>query len=380
MRALLPGWSKNIIRFIVYKNQRQKVFREPHIRKSQNELLRKDYNLKTEKLIVFIVNGADWFTGKDRISGGILSIASIYEETEKLIDIHGSKVIMVTAPNAHLLLKHTQFPNEINVYRFGQLKKFKNITNILFHIPEYMFQNELIKKISDSFKHLSNHNIHLNILNQRIDIMPDTKIINDVKKEGYQLSQTTAHERYSTPEVRAKFGIPLHKLSVYATPERYEFVDFEKKENLILISPDEVLKKPVILKKLTTELTSFKILVIRDITYLKYLSLVKKAKYMVTFGEGLDFYFIETVFSGGISFAVYNEEFFTEDFKGDSCIFNSYSVMEDKIVDQIKSFENSITEYEKKNKEQFDNCYTIYNEKYYKKNLADFYNGKYLYP
>jgi len=49
--------------------------------------------------------------------------------------------------------------------------------------------------------------------------------------------------------------------------------------------------------------------IIRNLTYDQYKSLVSRAKWALTFGEGLDGYFIEPVFSGAIAFAVYNEQF-----------------------------------------------------------------------
>lgn len=371
---------KSILRFIYYKNERKKVFREPRIKRSQDEFLMKDFNLETEKLIVFVVDGADWFTGKDKISGGILSIASIYEETQKLKHIHGADVIMVTQPKAHLLLKHTQFPNEISVFRFEQLKQFKNVDEVLIHIPEYQFKAVLINAIDTVFNYITKDKIHINILNQRIDIMPEPEVIQTAKNDGYTITQTTAHQQYSNEVIRAKFGIPLHKLSVYATPERYIFSTWKDKENLILISPDVVAQKQNILEQLKKHKPEFIIKIISGITYMDYLNLIQHAKYMITFGEGLDFYFIETAFSGGISFAAYNEEFFTEDFKSVPGVFKSYEHMTDNIIETIEALEKNNDHYVTVNEKQFDACHSIYNAKYYKENLANFYNNNYLFP
>lgn len=375
-----PEFIKPILRFIYYKNQRKKVFREITIRRKQNKLLRAIDYRNTGQLIIFIVDGADWFTGHDNISGGILSIASIYEETCKLKEIHGTQVIMVTHPHAHLLLKHTQFPNQINVFRFSQLKMFTNISKLLVHIPEYLTSPFLINQISNTFKTLNTNNIHLNIMNQRIDIMPKPEVIQGIVKQGFKVTQTTAHEQYSTPEIRQKFGIPLHKLSVYATPERYRYTQFHEKENLILVSPDEDDLKTEILDKIKRELPGFKVQVINGITYMDYLELITKAKYMITFGEGLDFYFIETVFSGGVSFAIYNQEFFTKDFEHLPAIFKNADNMLKDIVKKIQDMEENVDQYQTTNKQQFSACHKIYNGKDYKENLINFYKGSYLLP
>lgn len=367
------------MRFFYYKNQRKKIFREVKIRNTQNQLI-KTFDETSSKLIVFVVDGTNWFTGKDSISGGILSIASIFEETCKLKQSHGSEVIMVTHPKAHLLLKHTQFPNEIMVFRFNQLIRFKHLKKVLIHIPEYQFNSSLIDQIANIFPYLHTSDIHLNILNQRIDIMPEVPVVNNVIKQGFTVTQTTAHEQYSTKAVRGKFGIPLHKLSVYATPERYVFSPYQDKQNLILISPDEDENKIKILDKIKKELPQFDLQIINGITYMEYLKLITKAKYMITFGEGLDFYYIETVFSGGVSYAVYNQEFFTKDFEHLPGIFHNSNQMLDNIIQQIQLLEKDMTLYENYNNQQFNTCHQIYNGKDYQQNLINFYNQNYLLP
>lgn len=377
---MIPNFLKPIIRFAYYKNERKKIFRELSIRKKQNSLFVERLPKDTEHLIVFLVDGTNWFSGTDTISGGILSIASIYEESLKLRNIHQSEVIMVTHPDAHLLLKHIQFPNDIFVYRFKQLKKIKHLKSLLIHIPEYFVNKELINSIKTSFLYLNEQDIHLNILNQRIDIMPIPKVIKEIKDKGYQITQTTAHERYSTLEIKDKFGIPLHKLSVYATPERYKFTSFEEKENLILVSPDKGQLKTEILSKINKELPNYSVIIISGITYMEYLNLIDRAKYMITFGEGLDFYFIETVFSGGISFAVYNEEFFTSDFKGIDGIYETYEQLHSDIGNTINELAKSKENYSSINRQQFSACHKIYNDTYYKQNLINFYKKNYLLP
>jgi hypothetical protein len=48
-------------------------------------------------------------------------------------------------------------------------------------------------------------------------------------------------------------------------------------------------------------------------TYQEYKATISKAKWALTFGEGLDGYFVEPIFSGDSSFSVYNPSFFIED-------------------------------------------------------------------
>ncbi|BDC98607.1 hypothetical protein PEPS_08880 [Persicobacter psychrovividus] len=376
----IPEYFKRVIRFCYYRNERNKVYRERLIRKNQNKQLQLQYSSEIEKLIIFVVGGASWFTGKDEISGGIMSIASIYEETVKLKEIHCAEVIMVTSPDAHLLLKHTQFPNDIPLYRFNQLSFFSNLHEVTIHIPEYMFKPLLIEKLRQKLSPIKVNQFHLNILNQRIDIMPTPEVINSIRGKGYYVTQTTAHEQYSNIEIREKYGVPLHKLSVYATPERYDFRPYSEKEDIILVSPDMGELKDLILEKIKRELPRFEVIIISGITYMKYLELIQRAKYMITLGEGLDFYFIETVFSGGVSFAVYNQDFFTPSFEHLNGVFDSYQSMVEKIDDVINKAETDLNYFQDTNGQQFEACHKIYNGDFYKQNLIDFYTTDYLFP
>ncbi len=368
---------KYIYRLFRYKNQRIKFIREIKIRNEQNKLL--PAFPPNKQFIIFIVDGASWFTGKDVISGGILSIASIYEETKNLLK--DSNIIMTTSPEAHLLLKHTQFPNDINVFRFRQLFRLEFNENIIIHIPEYLFTIKLLNNIIklSNRKKINKTNIQLNILNQRLDLMPDIEIINYAKQHNFIVTQTTAHSQYTNQEIRDKFEIPLHKLSVFSTPSRYNFVEYNNKENIILISPDNCPEKESILQKIREKLPYYELIIINNIPYLSYLSLIERAKYMITFGEGLDFYYIETVFSGGIAFAKYNNVFFTDRFRNLDSVYSDYKEMYNNICDDIIKYDKNIDSYKLVNSESFNECNLIYNDTDYKENIKKFYNKNYTF-
>jgi len=370
---------KNILRFFYYKNQRKKVFREQKIRKRQNKLIIENYSKDIENLIVFMVDGADWFTGKDNISGGIMSIASIYEESEKLKKIHNSNVIMITHKTAHLLLKHTQFPNNIFVFRYKQLiKYFQNLKKVIIHVPEYLVPTINKQFAADSLYFTKIPDLQINILNQRIDIMPDVSETEKLKQVTRNITQTTAHENYTTLELRNKYNIPVHKLSVFGSPEKYKFTDFEQKENLLIVSPDEKPEKSRIIHKIKSEIPDLKIIIIKNLTYTEYLNTISKAKFTLTFGEGLDFYFIETVFSGGIGFAVYNEDFFTKEFKELPFIYKNYIDLEDLIVKDFLNLKNKDL-FEDTNKQQFKQCSKLYKYNEYLENIEKFYKKEYTF-
>ena len=380
IRQYIPESIKKILRFFRYGNERRKVFREIKIRRQQNILIKKNYKQNEENLIVFIVAGADWFTGKDNISGGIMSIASIYEETKKLKETHNSEVIMVTHPKANLLLKHTQFENDIMIFRFEQVFSFFfSLKSVIFHVPTILLSSVLKGFMVYQSKLIKIENLHFNILNQNIKLMADKNNINKLRLFSKNITQTTAHIRYTTNNLRIKYGIPIHLFSVFADAKNYEFIRYSNKKNIILISPDAQPYKNIILEKIRNRLDTFECIIIKNLKYKEYKQLIKNAKFMITFGEGLDFYFIETVFSGGVSVAVYNNDFFTPKFKNKTGVFNSYSEMKDNIVNLIKQLDNE-DKHAAINKEQFLLCNELYSYKKYQDNIRKFYLNDYTLP
>ena len=380
MKELLPSFLKPTIRFLYYKNQRKKFFREITIKKKQDKLLRLQYDKDEKELIVFLVPGADWDTAKDNISGGVLSIASLYNETKKLFKIHNSKTIMCTFPGDHLLLEHTRFENDITVFRFKQLSEyFTGVKKMIIHIPELFveyFQPGLTKYECDFLKRIEF--LQINILNQNINLMPGKNIIDSLQFFTKNITVTTAHKKYCTKDYRLQYNVPLHFFSTFADPGKYDFIQYSQKEDLIVFSPDHDEKNKEITEVLKSAFPGLQTKIIRGLKYEDYKEIIKRSKWSITFGEGLDFYFIEPVFSGAISFAIYNEAFFTEDFKTIKGIYSDYDSLRKKIVSDIKELDDPIN-YKKYQQEQFNLCALYYSKQQYTKNIAAFYNKEYTY-
>ena len=98
----------------------------------------------------------------------------------------------------------------------------------------------------------------------------------------------------------------------------------------------------------------------------------------MTFGEGLDGYFLETIFSGGISFSVYNSKFFTADFRSLRTVYESYETLAHRIVGDIVELDREKNYVDYHNR-QFELCKNLYDYKTYVKNLEDFYRGEYTF-
>jgi len=379
MSQKIPAYLKEAVKYVISAGERKKIQNQISIRKLQDRAIR-DFDQHSKKLIVFLVPGTDRQTGTDKISGGVISIVSLCEESTSLKSIHGAEVIMCTLPNELVLFRHTQFKNDTNVFRFSQLRQyFGSLSEVIIHIPEFTcgyFLEHLSEQDKDWLAAIPY--LQINILNQNIRLMPGDEIIGKIKALADKVTCTTAHQRYCTEEYRRKFGVPLHKLSVWISPEKYHFVQFAEKENLIIISPDphpsrdEVIEKLRKIKGLTAQ-------VIQNLTYEEYKATIGRAKWALTFGEGLDGYIIEPIFSGSVAFAVYNEDFFTPDFKELETIYDSYDQLLDNIESDIQKLDNE-SSFQTYQQLEFARCSWHYSEQVYKNNLAAYYKNEYTFP
>jgi hypothetical protein len=344
------------------------------IAKTQRRLLQENYSKETKGLIIFLTPGVDI------INGGILSVTSLFNETKRLKQVHRCEVILCTYPSDPALLKYTKFANDNLLYSFSDvLSFFSELDKIVIHIPEhfiYRFNWFLTKTDKALLRKI--RNVQINVMIQNIDQLPSPKTIKKLASYG-RLTSTTAHSKYSTTELRNRLGYPLHKLSVYLSPEQYYPRAYSEKENLMIISPDPHPMRKEILRVIQQNLPLLKTQVIKNMTYEDYKQTILRAKWALTFGEGLDGYFLETVFSGGVSFSVYNSRFFTSDFRGLRTVYENYPSLASKIVNDLTSLDCE-EEYSGYQKREFELCKSLYDYEVYLKNLEAFYRGQYTYP
>ncbi|MCB9246141.1 MAG: hypothetical protein H6606_06880 [Flavobacteriales bacterium] len=368
---------RTLYRLFRYRAEWKKHWREISIRRNQRRILH-TYPRKLEEVIVFLVPGASYASGRESISGGVISIFSLWEESRKLHDEHKAGVFVATFPGEHLLLRYTNFENDAIVFNLEQLLTYFKAPKYLIHIPELYVANFVNKLPRDLDKRLRGINVHCNILNQNILLMPDTNTIRMLANKYDACTITTAHSKYCNSELRKEFGVPLHKLSVWISAELYKPANFAEKERLILVSPDDHPVKQRLLAKLT-ELFDYDIQVIRDLKYTDYLKLQTKAKFTLTLGEGLDAYFIEGVFSGAIGITVYNEHFFPPDFSNCPGIFSNPEELITNILQFVRECEKQDS-FDGHHMAQFERCNREYNSSRYRKNLELFYSGNYTFP
>ncbi|HYC85925.1 MAG TPA: hypothetical protein VEB86_11925, partial [Chryseosolibacter sp.] len=146
--------------------------------------------------------------------------------------------------------------------------------------------------------------------------------------------------------------------------------------NIICFSPDLHKFREETIEYIARHLPEFELITISGLSYRTYKELIADAKYMITFGEGLDGYFIETIFSGGISMAMYNSEFFTPDFRDVPGVFDPMEDFKLLVVRMIRGTLGT-TAYEQIQRRQFEVCSKYYRLDLYSQNIRTFYEKKF---
>jgi hypothetical protein len=327
---------------------------------------------RAKRLIVFLTPGFD------TPSGGIWSISGIYRESQALHDLHGAKVAICTIPGDPPLLKYTWFKNRNYLLDLESLlSRCSQIEYLLIHIPEYAIDRfaDWLESYSPKLKHVKE--VHLNVLVQHIDIMREQDL-SRLAPFG-KVTCTTAHEAYSNADIREELGVSLHRLSCCNGPERYTLSAYADKEQLLMVGHDEHPLKEAVLDQIKKAFPALRIQVIRNLTFEQYLDVARRAKWSLTFGEGLDSYFSDTVWSGGVSFAVYNERFFTPAFAKLETVYPSWEALMERMVMDLKRIDEPVA-YERCWKQAWDILNGLYSVARFRENLRAFYRGEYTFP
>ena len=330
-----------------------------------------------KKLILFLV------PSECKVNGGIMSIYSLCEASRKINK--DSLCILSNYPNERFTYAtNDQFLNNEKIYRFQQIvENCKNIEELILHIPEYYtkyFYNSLTENDKTFFKSIKK--LQINIMNQNIEIMPELEEIKNLYFLTDNITQTIAHNRYATQEICDKYNMPTHLFSVNIDLGKYKSYSFEEKEKIIVLSPDENENKEKIVNKLKKELPDWQTITVQNLTFSEYMDLISRAYFTITFGEGMDGYFLQPEGVNSVGFAVYNDDFFPDNsWEKLENVYSSYDEMFNLIVKDIKELST--------NKTKFDNiilnikskCDKIYNIDKFYDNLTRFYNKEYdLYP
>jgi len=328
---------------------------------------------KTKRLMVFLTPGYDWR------AGGIMAIDSFYRESIVLGHLHRARVALCTLPGDPPLFKYTWFENHNYLLDLESvLRSCGRLDYLLLHIPAYAVDQVLDWLASTSPPLMKNiREVHLNILLFNIDNIQG-KNVRGLTKFG-RVTSTTAHEAYSNAATREALGVTLHKLLICKGPEFYSPAAYEDKEPLLVVSPDPHPLKEQVLEQIAQALPDLRIQIIQNLAYEDYEKLIRRAKWSLTFGEGLDGYFVEPVFSGGVSFAVFNDHFFTPAYAELETVYPSWEVLMDRMAADIRRLDERVA-YDRCWRQAYELLSNDFNTDRFRENLRMFYRGEYTFP
>lgn len=328
----------------------------------------------TKELIVCFIPNIKMMTG------GIQSIYSICKYSREICP--QAECLIATIPGKYTYSYNPYFKNEEKIYRFEQIiKNAKNVEKLTLHIPEY-YADKFYKALKkDEIKFLKGiKDLHINILNQNIELMPEPQKLKGLYKLTDNVTQTIGHHRYATQEVCDKWQMPAHFLSVHIDISGYKTYPFEEKEKIIVLSPDEAPYKKAVVEKLKKELPDFKLITVQNMTFDEYMDLIARAYFTITFGEGFDGYFNQPQTVGGLGMAVYDSAFFPdESWLELKNVYKSPADMENNIVNDIKELSANKELYYSLISKMKEKLSTLYGEDLFKRNLEKFYKEVFVF-
>ena len=300
-----------------------------------------------------------------------MSILSIAQATRGFWDESLVRTIVCTAPGEPEIARFTKFENNETILSLTEVVNCWRKHEVLLHIPEVYVQPTLDWLEMQS----TPRDLRINILLQNVDHAPSSAQVRALCAYG-SITCTTAHEAYSTNAMSRELGCEVTHISVAADPFDYVQTDFSRKRKLVVYSPDMVADKRTVIAALAASLGEYKFVEIFDLSYSQYRELIGGARYSLTFGEGLDFYFAETIYSGGIGAAVYNDRFFTSSFETLPFIYTSWNDLVKRFPSDVRRCENR-SEYERAHNKQFGLLATIYSRDDFLSKLERFYSSVY---
>ena len=322
----------------------------------------------TKELIVCFIPNIKMMTG------GIQSIYSICKYSREICP--QAQCLIATVPGKYTYSYNPYFKNEEKIYRFEQIiKNAKNVEKLTLHIPEY-YADKFYKALKkDEIKFLKGiKDLHINILNQNIELMPEPQKLKGLYKLTDNVTQTIGHHRYATQEVCDKWHMPAHFLSVHIDISGYKTYPFEEKEKIIVLSPDKAPYRQAVVEKLQKELPDFKLVTVQNMTFSEYMDLIARAYFTITFGEGFDGYFNQPQTVGGLGMAVYDSAFFPdESWLELKNVYKSPADMKNNIVNDIKELSANKELYYSLISKMKEKLSTLYGEDLFKRNLEKFY-------
>jgi len=285
------------------------------------------------------------------ISGGMLSISRFAGLLKtQCLDTPEIGVLMSTVPVSADCIPYQLFNSPLEPIHFDEIVLRSNPKCVNLFVPEHYVVNFVSELTSNHRRWLAARRVKVIVLNQNNDLMPEAQVLHEALLPiSVEVVIATAHETYSTQEVADRFGYPIKRL----TPLLPKILkrDFQDKSRLIMVSPDvpagpdgEAVRDWFI-AQLEDRLDGVSVVIVENLNVDEYLDLAGSAKIAVTFGEGLDGYFIETVMSGGVAFALRNDTFMPDEVLNLPFVSGNVPELLERVVDSWSEFESNPESY-----------------------------------
>lgn len=327
---------------------------------------------EARELVVFVVPSLPL------VNGGVMSIFSLCRQTREIYP--QAHCLIATRPGLYTHAANKLFQNDEKIHRWKQIvTQARRVRKMVLHLPEYdasFFPGDLDAQSVAFLKSVPE--LHINILNQNIECMPEPADLDGLRELTVNLTQTTAHDRYATQEVCDRWGIPTHHFSVHIDRSQYPAIPFEGKSKTLVLSPDPNPFKEEVLARLREGLPDYRQVVVQNLTFDRYMHLVSSSRFSLTFGEGFDAYFCDPFEVGGLGLAVYNDEFFPDaSWLELRNVYSSFQDLLDRVVDDIRFLEKNPQEYDRLSAQALGRIHSLYGLEKFKDNLTRFYDGRY---
>ena len=301
-----------------------------------------------EKLFVIIV------PEHNTMSGGIYSFFSIAKAAYNIRHKHDYSIALMTRPNPYDItyLRQSNFRNSEDVFRFSQITRCRKAKELYLQIPEYAAPSFIASLRSEEREYLlSRDRLYVNILNQKIEIMPEKEELEDLRAFAHELTQSVAHHAYFNHACAERYDLPTLLLPPYTDLSAYEGIARSEKQRVIIYSPDEAPHREPVLKALRDGMPDYQLVEINGITFDRFMDFATRCLFSISFGEGFDGYVAQPIHQGGIGFAVYRDEYFpTQDLREFPNFFPSEQDMIDNVVARLRLFESDDGLYRRTNK------------------------------
>lgn len=315
------------------------------------------------RFAIFVVPG--W----DIVNGGNMSICSIAAETGRMLAGRGVSVAVCTAYAQPRMLRFTKFDNDVELFAFeDMLAWFPAGSEVLVHVPELLVGMSVADHL-DAYRARPDLKWRFNILLQNVKHIPSRRDVEALQELG-PTTATIAHKASSA--LAEQLGCPIHYLSWFISAEDFHRVGYAAKKKLMVISPDKHPAKVAIVRRMAEALPDHKLIEIRKMTYQQYKEVIRDAKFMFTFGEGLDGYFVESIFSGAIGMAIFEDRYFTPEFRDLPGVFRDGETAAADVANFLRSADNEAS-YTAIAQRQYDLLAKIFRRDAYQANLRTFY-------